>query len=131
MQLRFYPLAHFTAWLCFALALAWGWRADLLLWLWSVEYSDATGLVARRNALLFLAIGIMFYRLRHAAPSPTRNAVTSGFIAGCLGLAVLGVVEWLNGRAGPGILLAVLTETALGLGFIQAQKSELVQSHAP
>lgn len=39
----------------------------------------------------------------------------------CLGLAVLGIGEWLNGHAGPGILLAVGTELALGLGFIQAR----------
>ncbi|WP_339531216.1 hypothetical protein [Pseudomonas mucidolens] len=129
MQLRFYSLAHFTALLCLALALVWGFRPDLLLWLWSVQYSEVTGLVARRNAMLFLAIGIMFYRLRHALPSPTRNAVSSGFSAGCLGLAALGVIEWLNGHAGPGILLAVFSEITLGLAFIQAQKSVLIQSH--
>jgi hypothetical protein len=37
-------------------------------------------------------------------------------------LAVLGFAEWLNGHAGPGILLAVLVEFALGLGFVQARR---------
>lgn len=40
----------------------------------------------------------------------------------CLGLAALGMGEWLKGHAGPGILLAVGTELVLGLGFIQARK---------
>jgi len=127
MQLSFRPLTTFTALLCFALALAWGLRPDLLLWLWSVEYSDATGLVARRNAALFLAIGIMFYRARRSLPCATRRAMTTGFVTGCFVLAILGIREWINGHAGPGILLAVITETALGLAFIQAQRSSLIQ----
>lgn len=127
MQLSFRPLATFTALLCFALALVWGLCPDRLLWLWSVEYSSATGLVARRNAALFLAIGIMFYRARRAQPSATRRAMTTGFVTGCFVLAILGISEWINGHAGPGILLAVITETALGLAFIQAQKSSLTQ----
>jgi hypothetical protein len=130
MQPRFYTLALFTALLCFALALIWGLRPDWLLWMWSVEYSSATALVARRNAALFLAIGIMFYRARHAPPSDTRRAMTTGFISGCLILAVLGFSEWINGNAGPGILLAVATEAALGLAFIQAHRSSATQAQA-
>jgi hypothetical protein len=127
MQLSFRSLATFTALLCFALALVWGLRPDLLLWLWSVEYSNATGLVSRRNAALFLGIGIMFWRARHAPPSDIRRAMTSGFAVGCLVLAVLGFSEWINGNAGPGILLAVATETVLGLAFIQAHRSSVVR----
>lgn len=130
MSLSFRPLATFTAVLCLALALVWGLRPDLLLWMWSVEYSSATGLVCRRNAALFLAIGIMFYRARHAPPSDTRRALTTGFITGCLVLAVLGFSEWINGNAGPGILLAVATEAVLGLAFIQAHRSSVTQARA-
>ncbi|MDQ0654577.1 hypothetical protein [Pseudomonas cedrina] len=130
MQLRFKTLALLTAWLCFALALTWGVRPEWMLWLWSVEYSSATGLVARRNAALLLAIGVMFYRARHAPPSATRRAMTGGFIVGCLILAVLGFGEWINGNAGPGILLAMATETVLGLAFIQAHRSSVTQTQA-
>ncbi|MBO0496791.1 hypothetical protein [Pseudomonas sp. Marseille-Q1929] len=126
MPLRFYTLALFTALLCFALALTWGLRPDWLLWLWSVEYSSATALVARRNAALFLALGIMFYRARHAPPSDTRRAITTGFITGCFVLAALGLSEWISGNAGPGILLAVATETVLGLAFIQAHRASVL-----
>ena len=56
---------------------------------------------------LFLALGIMFYRARHAPPSDTRRAITTGFITGCFVLAALGLSEWISGNAGPGILLAV------------------------
>ncbi|AMN80633.1 MULTISPECIES: hypothetical protein [Pseudomonas] len=130
MPLRFHTLALFTAVLCFALALIWGLRPEWMLWLWSVEYSNATGLVARRNATLFLAIGVMFYRARHAPPCDTRRAMTGGFTIGCWVLAVLGFSEWINGNAGPGILLAVATETVLGLAFIQAHRSSVIQPQA-
>ena len=130
MQLSFRSLALFTALLCFALALVWGLRPNLLLWLWSVEYSSATGLVSRRNAALFLGLGVMFYRARHAPPSELRSAMTAGFSTGCLVLALLGMGEWINGNAGPGILLAVATETVLGLAFIQAHRSAVTQPQA-
>lgn len=130
MPLRFHTLALFTALLCFALALIWGLRPDWLLWLWSVEYSSATGLVARRNAALFLALGIMFYRARHAPPSDTRRAISTGFITGCFVLAALGLSEWISGNAGPGILLAVATETLLGLAFIQAHRASVLTPQA-
>ncbi|KRP54703.1 hypothetical protein VRC24_14310 [Pseudomonas poae] len=130
MPLSFRTLATATALLCFVLALVWGLRPDLLLGMWGVTSSDATGLVARRSAALFLAIGIMFYRARHAPPSDTRRAMTSGFAIGCLVLAVLGVCEWFSGNAGPGIFLAVATETVLGLAFIQAHRSSVVHSQA-
>ncbi|MEX5539120.1 hypothetical protein [Pseudomonas poae] len=130
MPLSFRTLATATALLCFVLALVWGLRPDLLLGMWGVTSSDATGLVARRSAALFVAIGIMFYRARHAPPSDTRRAMTSGFAIGCLVLAVLGVCEWFSGNAGPGIFLAVATETVLGLAFIQAHRSSVVHSQA-
>lgn len=130
MPLSFRTLATATALLCFVLALVWGLRPDLLLGMWGVTSSDATGLVARRSTALFLAIGVMFYRARHAPPSDTRRAMTSGFAIGCLVLAVLGVCEWFSGNAGPGIFLAVATETVLGLAFIQAHRSSVVHSQA-
>ena len=122
MQLSFRTLSGFTCSLCFLLALAWGVFPQSLLAIWSIEYSDAAGFVARRSAVLFAALGVMFYLVRNAPPSLGRNALSNGFIVGCFGLAVLGFAEWLNGHAGPGILLAVLVEFALGLGFVQARR---------
>lgn len=122
MQLSFRTLSGITASLCFLLAVGWGFAPDRILAIWSIEYSDGAGFVARRGAVLFAALGVMFYLARNAPPSLGRNALSNGFIVGCFGLAVLGFTEWLNGHAGPGILLAVLVEFALGLGFVQARR---------
>ncbi|WP_236188371.1 hypothetical protein [Pseudomonas pharyngis] len=122
MQLSFRTLSTLTFCLCFLLSLAWGLAPQILLAIWSIEYSEAAGFVARRSAVLFAALGLMFYLVRNAPVSIARNALSNGFIVGCFGLAVLGFAEWLNGHAGPGILLAVLVEFALGLGFLQARR---------
>lgn len=122
MQLSFRTLSGITASLCFLLALGWGFVPEMILAIWSIEYSESAGFVARRGAVLFAALGVMFYLVRNAPPSLGRNALCNGFIVGCFGLAVLGFAEWLNGQAGPGILLAVLVEFALGLGFVQARR---------
>ena len=122
MQLSFRTLSGLTAALCFLLALIWGVFPDILLAIWSIEYSDGAGFVARRSAVLFAGLGVMFCLVRNAPPSIARSALSNGFIVGCFGLAVLGFAEWLNGHAGPGILLAVLVEFALGLGFVQARR---------
>ncbi|MHC8294026.1 hypothetical protein [Pseudomonas sp. LB3P58] len=122
MQLSFRTLSTFTAALCFLLALVWGLMPDRLLSIWSIEYSLAVGVVARRSAMLFAALGVMFYLVRNEAPSTTRHALSNGFMVGCWGLAALGFGEWLNGHAGPGILLAVVVELALGLAFLQTKR---------
>ncbi len=119
MQLSFRTLSMFTAALCLVLALVWGLMPDQLLAIWGIEFSSAAGIVARRIAVLFAALGLIFYWVRNEPSSVTRNALSSGFMVGCFGLAALGFGEWLNGHAGPGILLAVLAELALGLGFLQ------------
>lgn len=122
MQLSFRALATFTAALCFLLALVWGLMPDWLLSIWGLEYSLTVGIVARRSAMLFAALGVMFYLVRNESPSTTRHALSNGFMVGCWGLAALGFGEWLNGHAGPGILLAVVVELALGLAFLQTKR---------
>ncbi|MEO8646591.1 hypothetical protein [Pseudomonas sp.] len=122
MQLSFRALSTFTSLLCFLLALVWGLMPDWLLSIWGLEYSLAVGVVARRSAMLFAALGVMFYLVRNESPSTTRHALSNGFMVGCWGLAALGFGEWLNGHAGPGILLAVVVELALGLAFLQTKR---------
>ncbi|MGE7962993.1 hypothetical protein ACQKPC_11540 [Pseudomonas sp. NPDC089918] len=130
MQFSFRTLSTFTAALCFLLALVWGLMPQGLLAIWSIEYSSAAGFIARRSAVLFGALGVMFYLVRQAPPSAARSAMCSGFMVGCFGLAALGFGEWLNGHAGPGILLAILVELALGLGFIQTRRVSVEMGEA-
>ncbi|MGY2259701.1 hypothetical protein [Pseudomonas sp. SDO55104_S430] len=122
MQFSFRTLSTFTAALCLFLALVWGFAPDRILATWDIEYSLASGLISRRMAVLFMVLALMFFLLRNEAQSPTRNALSNAFMVGCWGLAILGFGEWLNGHAGPGILVAVGVELALGLAFFQTRR---------
>jgi hypothetical protein len=122
MQLSFRTLSISTAGLCLMLALVWGVMPDWLLAAWDLEYSLTAGLIARRIAVLFAALSVILYRVRNQAPCASRQALATGFVVGCWGLAILGFGEWLNGHAGPGIMLAVGVELALGLAFFQTRR---------
>ncbi|WP_223533885.1 MULTISPECIES: hypothetical protein [unclassified Pseudomonas] len=122
MQLSFRTLSTFTAALCLLLSLVWGFATQWLLSFWDIEFSFAAGLVARRTAVLFGALSVISFLVRNEPPCATRNALSLGFVVGCWGLAVLGFVEWLDGHVGPGILLAVGVELALGLAFFQTRR---------
>lgn len=73
---------------------------------------------------MFAEAGVMVFRLRHAAPSPVRSAVATGLIVACSLFALLGITELVLGHAGPGILLAVVVEIVLTLGFWLANRSK-------
>ena len=118
MKLNFRSLAVLSAFVCFSLALVWMFAPNVLLSSWGVDFSYPVGLVGRRSAALFAGIGVMFFWARNAEPSSARSALVAGFVASCLVLAALGVIELANGHAGPGILTAVLIEVALVLAFL-------------
>lgn len=119
MHLSFQNIATITAAICFALTIVWLLLPQRLLSIWGVNnYSYPVGLVSRRGGALFLGIGVMFFLARNAELSPTRTALSAGFIVGCLALASLGIVEFATKRARIGILLAVLVEIMLAAAFL-------------
>jgi hypothetical protein len=123
MKLNFKNLALVSASTCFALFITWLFAPHLLLGMWGIEHTYAVGLVSRRAAALFLAIAVMFFLARNAAPSPSRSALVAGFVTGCFSLAALGIFEWLSGKASIGIFIAVTVEIALALAFLIASDS--------
>jgi len=98
--------------------MVWFFAPKLLLSIWGIAYSHPVGLVSRRGAALFLCIGIILFLARNAGPSPTRSAITIGFVVGCLALACLGIFELVKKSAHIGILSAVILEIILALAFI-------------
>ncbi|MBI3563052.1 MAG: hypothetical protein HY080_15185 [Gammaproteobacteria bacterium] len=118
MTLNFKTLAVLSAVLCFVLACTWMFAPKFLLTVWGVSYTDSAGLVARRGAGLFVAIGTMFYVARNSEISLPRYGLIIGFALGCTTLATLGIFELVSGHAGLGILSAVVVEVAFAIAFI-------------
>ena len=122
--MNFRTLATLTALGCFLLAAIWIFAPDLLLSIWGVNITPSASLVSRRNGMLFLGVGLMFFCARTAQPSAARTAMSNGFAAGCLALAALGFFELATGHVGLGILAATLVEIPLGLAFLFAARSQ-------
>jgi len=120
MTLRFHTVCTLVCALCLALALIWMWVPELLLQSWNVGYTEATGLLARRSAALFLGIAVMLARLRASPPSVARTAVADGFAVTCGILAALGLGEMWAGHAGVGILSAVAVELLTAWGLVSS-----------
>jgi hypothetical protein len=103
--------------LCLALAALWMGAPQFILWVWQIDGSQATLVMARRGAALFLGLAVMLWLARDAESSPTRSALAIGFSVCCAALAALGIYDFMAGHAGLGIWMAVVVESALALTF--------------
>lgn len=114
----FYILTTVAAVICFVLAATWLLAPQVLFSILGLDYSYPAGLVSRRSAALFAGVGVMLFLARHAAPSPSREALSIGFVVACLVLAGLGILEFIKKRVSIAILLAVAVEVLLAAAFI-------------
>lgn len=104
------------------LMLAWALAPALYLQLWSLPYSDATGVMMRRGAVLFFTFAVMLFLSRDLRPGPERNIVCYSMIAGCSLLAVQAVYEIVMGHAGAGAWGAVAVEVTLCAAYLWVQR---------
>lgn len=112
-------LTTLSAFLFFGIAATWLLAPATMLAGWGVPFDgESIGVVGRRAAPLYAAIGVMLYWVRKAPPSEGRTAVVAGFIVACLSLAMLGGVEWAAGRVSSGIAPAIVLEVGLSIAFI-------------
>jgi hypothetical protein len=110
-----------TSVICFCLAGVWAFGSAILLNLWGVDYAASAELVGRRGAALFLGVGVMLLLARDAEPSQARTSLTVGLIVACTALALLGVLEFVLGNVGFGILSAVIVELMIALAFLRIE----------
>lgn len=113
----FRAMSVVAAGLCVALVVTLLVMPGLVFWLFGVGDDPVGGFMARRAAMLFLGLGIILWSCRLVPPGPAQSGICLGLCLSMGGLAVLGTAEWLRGAAGPGIMLAVLVETGLAVGF--------------
>lgn len=124
MPLRFTTVCSITAILCLALAVVWAWRPAPLLAFWSIDVTPSATFVGRRCAALFLGWAWLMRALGRAPPSIWRTGVADAFAVACAALAVAGIVEWLAGTAGAGILTAVAVEATLAAALVRTVRTD-------
>jgi hypothetical protein len=117
MTLSFRQAAVAGSSICFALAAVWMGAPQFIIWVWQINGSDSTVMVARRGAALFLGLAVMLWLARNTDNSPTRHAMAVGFSVSCAALAALGIYDFISGHAGIGILAAATVKSILELAF--------------
>jgi len=85
---------------------------------WGIEVSTGAVMLFRRLGLVYLALGLIFFLARDAGPSDLRSAVCLVMAGAVAALGVLGLFEYMAGRAGRGMVLAAVGEFVLAAAFI-------------
>jgi hypothetical protein len=85
---------------------------------WGVEATAGSLILFRRIGAMYLALALMFFLGRAAAPSDLRSAVCLVMGAAIALLAGLGLFEYLARRAGAGVFRSVVGEAVLAAGFV-------------
>ena len=86
----------------------------VLFWLFQIESNASVEVFARRASMLFLFASAITFLFRDLAPGQHQRDIAIAVSMMMGGLAIVGFVEFLLGRVGPGIFLAIATE----IGFI-------------
>ncbi len=115
----FEKISTATAFVASALCVILLVAPEFIHFLFSVEGNGAAYFFGRRAGLLFLGLAVLCWVGRKAVHSPSRQAICLGLAVSMIALALLGMGEYLRGYAGPGIGLAIVTETIIGASFLK------------
>jgi hypothetical protein len=117
--MSFKTIAVTSAILVLALGLGYLFAGAFMVGRWQIEPTDGVLLLGRRIGGLYLGLSVMFFLAKSAPVSVTRTALSAGTAVALSLLALLGVYELTAGHAGPGILVSVVIESLLALGYIR------------
>ena len=85
---------------------------------WGVEATTGSLIMFRRIGAVYLALALMFFLARAAAPSDLRSTTCLVTGAAIALLSCLGLFEFLARRVGAGVFRSVVGEAALSAGFV-------------
>ena len=107
-----------------ALGLGYLFVGALVVGRWQIQPTDSVLLLGRRIGGLYLGLSVMLFLAGSAPVSVTRTTLSAGTAVALSLLALLGVYELTVGHAGPGILVSVVIESLLALGYIRILLTE-------
>jgi hypothetical protein len=82
--------------------------------LFGMPGAESAEIMSRRASMLFLGFALICWLARNVEDSVARQAISAGLAVAMLGLAGTGLFELGRGAVGPGVLLAVAAEVAIG-----------------
>lgn len=110
-------LAIATAIATLILATGWLFFGRLFLKRWGIEAAVTDLILGRRIGAIYLGLAVIFFLARSAPPSELRTSLSIGALLVVSLLAVLGAYEYKIGRVGPAMLVSVVVEILLGVGY--------------
>ena len=116
--MHFKNIAVVTAIIAFVLGIGYLFFGSLIIGRWQIEPTNSVLLLGRRMGSLYLGLSIIFFLLRSLAMSIARTALIIGVAVTLSLLALLGLYEYSVGSVGSGILVSVVIEAILAIGYI-------------
>lgn len=87
------------------------------------ESAVGTEIIARRAGILFAGLAYLALSTAMHPQSGTKDRIDQAIVLLLVGLAVLGAIEWMNGRVGLGVWTAIGTEVLLA-GLLLTARAE-------
>jgi hypothetical protein len=115
----FRTVAVITAIVIFALGVGYLFAGALVMSRWQIQSTDGVLLLGRRMGGLYLGLSVTYFLARSAPVSIARTALSAGSAVALSLVALLGVYEFTAGHAGLGILVSVVIESVLALGYVR------------
>ena len=124
--LEFPWVARFAAFIASLLFVTFAFIPVIPFTMLGVAMAPEGLLMARRMSALFLGIAILLFLLRDADDSPMRRSVSAALSASMAALAAFGFLDWLGGRNGPGVFIAISVEVyfAVALGILARSRGQ-------
>ena len=116
--MNFKNIAVVTAIIAFVLGIGYLFFGSLIIGRWQIEPTNSVLLLGRRMGSLYLGLSIIFFLLRSLAMSIARTTLIIGAAVTLSLLALLGLYEYSVGSVGSGILVSVVIEAILAIGYI-------------
>lgn len=117
--MSFKTLAIITAIVVFVLGIGYLFFGASMVGRWQIQSTDSVLLLCRRIGCLYIGLSVIYFLARSAPMSATRAALTAGTAVALLLLVIFGVYELTSGHVGNGILVSVVIEFLLALGYIR------------
>ncbi len=116
--MSFKNIAVITSIIAFLLGIGYLFFGSLVISRWEIEPTNEILLFGRRMGSFYLGLSIIFFLSRTLDLSMARTALNIGAAVTLSLLAILGISEYTFGNVGSGILVSVVLESLLAVGYI-------------
>ncbi len=111
-------IAVLTSIIAFLLGIGYLFFGSIVISRWAIEPTNDVLLFGRRMGSFYLGLSIIFFLSRSLTLSTARKALSIGAVVTLSLLALLGIFEYTSGNVGSGILVSIIIEALLAIGYI-------------